>query len=121
MFLPPRKRDTTPAHSGFKAFVKSDDIVINSRIFRRLFDLLLRHGFWTDASYVAARVLTIEGLRAYVDQHWPVGVTAGNPTGAAADQPGWADETYQPRLAATIRDEGARWGDVIRKQGIKID
>jgi tripartite-type tricarboxylate transporter receptor subunit TctC len=25
------------------------------------------------------------------------------------------------QLAATIRDEGARWGDVIRKQGIRID
>lgn len=34
-------------------------------------DALLRGGYWTDAAYVAERVLTIEELKAYVDKEWP--------------------------------------------------
>lgn len=34
-------------------------------------DALIRGGYWTDAAYVAERVLTIEELKAYVDQEWP--------------------------------------------------
>jgi hypothetical protein len=34
-------------------------------------DLLLRHGEWVDAAYVAERVLTADELRAYVDKHAP--------------------------------------------------
>ena len=34
-------------------------------------DLLLRGRSWTDAAYVAERVLTADELKAYVDQNWP--------------------------------------------------
>ena len=34
-------------------------------------DLLLRHGWWLDAAYVAERVLTTRELVNYVDRHWP--------------------------------------------------
>lgn len=34
-------------------------------------DLLLRNGWWTDAAYVAERVLTADELMAYVDRNWP--------------------------------------------------
>lgn len=34
-------------------------------------DMLLKSGFWTDAAYVAERVVTAEELKAYVDEHWP--------------------------------------------------
>ena len=33
-------------------------------------DLLMKHGYWTDAAYVAERVLAPEELIAYVDNHW---------------------------------------------------
>lgn len=34
-------------------------------------DALLRSGFWGDAAYVAERVVTLDELKAYVDQNWP--------------------------------------------------
>lgn len=34
-------------------------------------DAFLRGGFWADAAYVAERILTLEELKAYVDQDWP--------------------------------------------------
>ena len=34
-------------------------------------DLLLRSGFWTDAAYVAERVLTPDELKSCVDSNWP--------------------------------------------------
>ena len=34
-------------------------------------DLLLRHDWWTDAAYVAERVLTVDELQEYVDANWP--------------------------------------------------
>jgi len=34
-------------------------------------DTLLNAGYWMDAAYVAERVLTIDELKEYVDQHWP--------------------------------------------------
>jgi hypothetical protein len=51
-------------------------------------DDLLRGGWWTDAAYVAERVLTSDELRAYVDKTWPAGLVARyNP-----DQPRNVDE-----------------------------
>jgi hypothetical protein len=44
-------------------------------------DCLLRAGFWSDAAYVAERVLTIKELKAYVDLDWPL---AGNSPDTAA-------------------------------------
>lgn len=42
-------------------------------------DDLLRGGWWTDAAYVAERVLTIDELRAYVDKTWSAGLAAQKP------------------------------------------
>ncbi len=54
-------------------------------------DDLLRGGYWTDAAYVAERVLTVDELRAYVDKTWPAELAArynpdANPT--EQDEPG---------------------------------
>ncbi|HYV27277.1 MAG TPA: hypothetical protein VFA77_07070 [Candidatus Eisenbacteria bacterium] len=35
-------------------------------------DALLHAGFWTDAAYVAERVLSVDELKTYVDRHWPL-------------------------------------------------
>ncbi len=42
----------------------------------RLSTLCVRGGYWTDAAYVAERVLTIDELRAYVDKTWPADLAA---------------------------------------------
>lgn len=39
-------------------------------------DVLLRGGYWSDAAYIAERVLTIDELRAYVDKVWPAELAA---------------------------------------------
>ncbi len=39
-------------------------------------DDLLRGGYWTDAAYLAERVLTVDELRAYVDKTWPPDLAA---------------------------------------------
>jgi len=39
-------------------------------------DTLLSGGYWTDAVYVAERVLSVDELRAYVDKTWPADVAA---------------------------------------------
>jgi hypothetical protein len=39
-------------------------------------DDLLRGGWWTDAAYVAERVLTVEELRSYVDKTWSAALAA---------------------------------------------
>ena len=59
-------------------------------------DLLLRHGWWTDAAYVGERVLTTAELRDYVDRWWPL--APPEPSGDAYgwgwwDRPADADET----------------------------
>ena len=40
--------------------------------FEQALDALLRSGFWEDAAYVAERVLTLDELKTYVDQNWPL-------------------------------------------------
>ncbi|HEY4594665.1 MAG TPA: hypothetical protein VIJ61_19760, partial [Thermoanaerobaculia bacterium] len=39
-------------------------------------DALLCGGYWTDAAYVAERVLTVAELQAYVDKTWPADLAA---------------------------------------------
>lgn len=55
-------------------------------------DDLLRGGWWTDAAYVAERVLTVEELRAYVDKTWPAALAARYDPDKPGDedQPGYA-------------------------------
>jgi hypothetical protein len=39
-------------------------------------DVLLRGGYWTDAAYIAERVLTVDELRVYVDKNWTADLAA---------------------------------------------
>ena len=58
-------------------------------------DVLLRGGYWTDAAYVAERVLTIDELRAYVDKTWPADLAS----------------KYDPDAESTdVDDQGDVWG-----------
>jgi hypothetical protein len=40
---------------------------------------LLLGGYWSDAAYIAERVMTTEELRSYVDQGWPVALASHRP------------------------------------------
>jgi len=60
------------------------------REYTEALDALVRAGYWSDAAYVAERVLTVEELKDYVDRNWP-----------AAAAPANADE--QPEQ--TVRDQ----------------
>ncbi len=44
---------------------------LTRREYTEALDCLLKAGFWTDAAYVAERVLLIDELKSYVDQNWP--------------------------------------------------
>jgi hypothetical protein len=57
-------------------------------------DSLVRGGYWTDAAYVAERVLTIDELRAYVDKTWPAALAAH----------------YDPKAESPADDKGEAWG-----------
>jgi len=49
-------------------------------------DALLHGGYWTDAAYVAERVLTVDELRAYVDASWPAALASRHePTAMSVD------------------------------------
>jgi hypothetical protein len=52
---------------------------LSRREYIQSLDLLLHGDFWTDASYVADRVLSLDELKMYVDENWPV-VTSGDDT-----------------------------------------
>ncbi len=56
-------------------------------------DALLRGGYWSDAAYVAERVLAVDELRAYVDRTFPAGLAARyRPTDGSSDSEakGWS-------------------------------
>ena len=71
-------------------------------------DALVRGGFWTDAAYVAERVLTIDELRAYVDKTWPAdlaalyGPNANNPGEGEGNVWGITDAGLAPAPDARI-------------------
>jgi photosystem II stability/assembly factor-like uncharacterized protein/tetratricopeptide (TPR) repeat protein len=44
---------------------------LSERDYVESLDALLRSGFWMDAAYVAERILTVDELKAYIDQNWP--------------------------------------------------
>jgi hypothetical protein len=46
-------------------------VLLARRHYVEALDALLKSGFWTDAAYVAERVLTADELKAYVDRAWP--------------------------------------------------
>jgi hypothetical protein len=51
-------------------------------------DLLLRNNWWTDAAYVAERVLTVDELQKYVDANWSAQLAASFKPGEGASQGG---------------------------------
>lgn len=62
-------RDGVPARRMVLA--ESGVLHLTRGEFVQALDALLRAGYWTDAAYVAERVLTLPELRSYVDAHWP--------------------------------------------------
>lgn len=63
-------------------------------------DDFLRGGWWTEAAYVAERVLTVDELRAYVDKTWPAALAAHPPEPPRnVDEPGNAWEIQFAGLA----------------------
>jgi hypothetical protein len=67
-------------------------------------DALLRARFWTDAAYVAERVLTPGELTAYVDREWPLTAVQEPP---APERDWWPDRPPE-RLGARLRHLLAR-------------
>ncbi len=65
-------------------------------------DALLRAGFWTDAAYLAERVMTVSELERYVDRHWP---RPGPPPAARGNAPEFAATLGFPEE----RGRGIRW------------
>jgi hypothetical protein len=57
----------------------------------------LRGGFWLDAAYLAERVLTLDELKEYVDEHWPASRT-GN------DSPDWFEGVARPDPLGVAHD-----------------
>jgi hypothetical protein len=63
------------------------------------FDLLVRHGWRTDAAYVGERVLTLDELRRYVDERLPDSERVAKPgTQAGADSDGTRDAEDQAMM-----------------------
>ena len=57
----------------------------------------LHGGFWLDAAYLAERVLTLDELKAYVDEHWPA-IRTGD------DSPDWFEGVTQPGSLGVAHD-----------------
>lgn len=62
------------------------------RDYLQALDCFLRAGFWSDAAYVAERVLTLPELRAFVDQSWP----SASPEETEAEQLAFGDASHSP-------------------------
>jgi hypothetical protein len=62
-------------------------------------DDLLRGGWWTDAAYVAERVLTVSELRAYVDKTWSASLAAQHNPDVPEIPPHQPDNTWDSLFA----------------------
>ncbi len=78
-------------------------------------DAMLRGGYWTDAAYVADRVLTVDELKSYVDRAWPVSVRRKNGEGGVGDAAGEPGRVEGPD--PSTEDEGGRDGGRARLSG----
>jgi hypothetical protein len=67
---------------------------LTRREYLRALDAFLRAGFWTDAAYVAERVLDLEELKAYVDREWP----AASAQQIADEEQRYSDDQASPAL-----------------------
>jgi hypothetical protein len=65
---------------GRMALGESGVVLLARRQYTEALDALLRAGFWTDAAYVAERVLEVDELKTYVDRAGPA-TKAGVPGG----------------------------------------
>ncbi len=96
------------SHSPYEpAFVPADRIAGELGVLKlargqyiQAMDLLLRHGHWLDAAYVAERVLRVEELLEYVRRSWPMSAT--EPAAAVAN---WYenDRMSAPQTRSRIR------------------
>jgi tetratricopeptide (TPR) repeat protein len=66
------------------------------REYTEALDALLRSGYWSDATYVAERVLTTDELKTYVDRNWPP-VSAARRANEARVVPDGYSEMSNPR------------------------
>ena len=66
------------------------------REYTEALNALLRSGYWTDAAYVAERVLTANELKTYVERHWSA-APSGDETPAAAEYNEPSDERSSTR------------------------
>jgi hypothetical protein len=67
---------------------------LTRREYVQALDALLRAGFWTDAAYVAERVLDWDELKAYVDSEWP----AASAQQIADEEEKYGDDQASPAL-----------------------
>ena len=67
------------------------------REYTEALDALLRSGYWTDAAYVAERVLTANELKAYVERDWPAIPTGDGKATAETERDEPFDRRDTPR------------------------
>ncbi|HEX9943169.1 MAG TPA: hypothetical protein VGG03_14205 [Thermoanaerobaculia bacterium] len=88
-FLP---KDPGPNHNPFQAYENQVQPALSPRSegergavrlaekdYTGALYALLDGGYWTDAAYIAERVLTTDELRAYVDKAWPAALASHRP------------------------------------------
>jgi hypothetical protein len=74
------------------------------REYTEALDALLRSGYWTDAAYVAERVLTANELKAYVERDWPtVPSDDREATAATEHNEPWDDKSPPRRVGEEVR------------------
>ncbi|MEN8126766.1 MAG: hypothetical protein ABFR90_03065 [Planctomycetota bacterium] len=58
--------------SSRKLHSELGSLYLSQKMYTQAVDALMKGGNWTDAAYIAERVLTLEELQSYVDTTWPV-------------------------------------------------
>jgi hypothetical protein len=86
---------------------------LSRREYAQSLDLLMRGDFWSDAAYVADRVLTTDELKAYVDENWPA-IAPSDDENKSAEEKSLEEKTsvirylLARRLARENHGNGAR-------------
>ncbi len=86
---------------------------LSRRDYTKALDLLLRGGFWSDAAFVAERVLTPDELLAYVAKAWPAGDNDKSATDSARREFPKPSESIRHLLARRLTRIG-RWKEARR-------
>ncbi len=78
-------------------------------------DEFLRADFWEDAAYVADRILSVDELKSYIDQYWPLPTAPSETKVNPSEADSRADEAREKiryllarRLTRTLRGDEAR-------------